>query len=262
LALIPIVHERRVASAAEAERLFRALGEKRVSVRGCKTPDPARIAALVAAVEPKREHSISFEDGILDAAAHDAIAALATARYQVFCVETRLADLRIWPWLPRAWVLATSASAEAIGSALGTPIAVGEQQIGEMRVEVKDGEGWVIRCETTEFAAAARLFRAIAGEPIRIGNVTNLVAGVQPLVERALVAMRTNVHVVMEVDVKTARELGELFAGESFDWQAGGIIIGFPAGAITGYFRSHEITDRKRVKWHRRIDKALAKARR
>jgi hypothetical protein len=250
MALIPVEFARPLASPGEAERMFRALGEKSVGVRGLHTRDPARIAALIAAIERKREHSIAFEAGAFDAAAFAAIDALAVAKYQFFGVESPLADLRIWPWYPRAWVLATSASADAIRRAAPR----------EVTVDIKDGEGWVVHCETTDFAAAARLFRAIAGDLMRQGHITQVADATRPLLERAIVAMRAEVHVTMEIAVGAARALAEQLADSKYDWQADGMIADFPSGRLTKYFVSHSITDRKRAKWLRRVEKALKKA--
>src|SRR5258705_13532163 len=68
VALIPMEFERRLASPAAAAAMYRALGEKRVSVRGLHTSDRVRIERVVAAIVPKRDHTISFAGGTLDSA--------------------------------------------------------------------------------------------------------------------------------------------------------------------------------------------------
>src|SRR5688572_25608779 len=97
MALIPIEHAHRLGSPAEAEAWFRAFGEKRVSARGFHTSDPERFARLVDAIEPRREHTVSFEGGTLGPQAFDALDVLSRSRFQYLHVRTTAAILRIWP---------------------------------------------------------------------------------------------------------------------------------------------------------------------
>src|SRR5437868_1826105 len=121
MALIPLEHEERLSSPAQAEAFFRALRERHVSARGFHTRDAAKIERIVDAVEPRREHTISFEDGTL---AREPLEALAVTKYQYLDVEASNANLRMWPWL-RSWIHARD-GADAIAATLGIPLAPGE----------------------------------------------------------------------------------------------------------------------------------------
>src|SRR4051794_37806580 len=103
--LLPIEHEYRLRSPADAEAFFRGLhlfGRRAsVGVRGHHTKDPRRILRLVSSIEPKRDHQISFGAGKMDLAA---MAQLADKRFHYFDLSTRAAVYRSWPDMPRTWV--------------------------------------------------------------------------------------------------------------------------------------------------------------
>ncbi len=226
MALIPIEHPRRLASPAEAEAWFRAFREKRVSARGFHTSDPARFARLVAAVEPRREHTISFEGGTLRPQAFAALEALSASPFQYLDVRTAEANLRIWPQL-RSWV------------------------------QGRDGS---IDTETTSIATAVGVFRAMTRDQVERG----FILGVQPEAKapllRFLEALAPRVDAVLDLDVAAARALTELYAGEKLDWQAGGVLVDFPEGRIHGFLKTPDRGERDREKWLARVSKALRRA--
>lgn len=225
MTLIPLTHARTLSTPGDAAALFRALGEKRVVLRGLHTTDPTRIARVIDAIEVARDHTVSFEGGTM-APAFEALRALAlSGAYDYLDVRTRLANLRLWPQR-QCWV-------------------------------TSDGPTF----ETTSIAAAVERFEATAGEPHQRGFVMQLRDAARPLAIRFAVALGATFHAVIEVELATAVALTELYAGESLEWAAYGISVRFPAGEIGGFLKTPKVEDKHRAKWHAQIDKALRKAR-
>ncbi|MDB4938484.1 MAG: hypothetical protein JWP87_5456 [Labilithrix sp.] len=232
MSLIPIEHPRRLRSAAEGEAWFRGLGQDRVSVSGLQTSNPERIARVVAAVEPKHDHTVSFLGGTLGTAAHDLLDTLALSSFQYLDVRTVDADLRIWPAL-RSWVHVYT-----------------ERPEGAARPETVD----------LPIPVALAIFRAKSGERLDRGFVNGLHEETKPLLVRFLVELATKVDAVLDVELATARALTELYAGEKLDWQADGFLLDFPEGRIHGYLPTPRITESDRAKWQARATKGLVRA--
>ena len=258
MTLFAIAHDQRLASPSEGARFFRALGEKRVSARGFHTEDPARIEALVAAVDTRGDHTVSFEGGVLDAATFAAVSALALSRLQYLDVASRRANLRVWPAL-YSWVHADDrAVAERL---LGRSLGEGRHEFehGEIVVPA-EGKGYPVTVETTSIPAALRWFAALAGDQLRQGFVSGLTAEAKPHLAALLRGSRTRAHAVLEVEVEVAEGLTELYAGEKLDWQASGVLLDFPEGRIHGFLRTPDTGPKVAAKWQAPITKALQKA--
>lgn len=241
MALILIEHPRRLASPAEAEAFYRALGETVVSARGHHTTDPARIARLVDAADPTRENTISFLGGAIDRATLDAF--VLTEGFRYFELRTaRQVGLRTWPAL-YSWVHAT-------------PEHVREQAARE--------PGTTIDRETTlvipkgDVATALRVFHAVSEPPLDRGFATRLTAAAKAPYAAFLLAARAQVDVDLVVGVDVARSLTELFPSEPHDWQAGGVLVRFPDLSITGFVRA-ALAKKDGPRWLQRVDEALAK---
>jgi len=223
MSLIPIEHPRRLASPAEAEAFYRGLGEERVSARGFHTTAPDRFARLVAAIETKHDHTISFVGGVLGSAARDSLAALATSELSYLDVRTTNASLRIWPGL-RAWV-------------------------------------HPLELETKEPEPALKAFFEITNEEMNRGFVMGgVVSKTKPVLERFLRDLHATIDAVLDVDVSSARSLTEAYVNEKLDWQAAGVLVDFPEGRIHGFLVTPNVDETYREKWLARIAKALSRA--
>lgn len=262
MSLIPIESPRRLPSAAAAAAWLRACGARTVSVRGFHTQEPARIERLVLSIEPKREHTISFQRGTLSAPARAALGVLATARFQYLDLDTADASLRIWP-ARHTWVHAdvTADRVAAVASLLGVPLTPGETELKETQVTLKPGErGTRIEIETKSIPTALALFGALADGPVGRGFITGVHADTRTPLLHFLRALGAQVDAVLEIGVDAARALTELYAGEKLGWQVPGVLVDFPDGRIHGYLRMADNTPRNREKWLARVEKAWRKA--
>ncbi len=240
MALIPLAHAYRLSSPAAAEALYRALGERVVTARGYHTTSEERIAKLVDAVDPRRDNTLSFEGGMLDRPAHEAF--VATGAYHYFDLRTRQGTcLRVWPG-QYSWVHTTPDLAQ--------------QLVAREPKTRLDGDSTLVIAKGN-FAGALRAFHAVATPPIDRGFVMKLGAPGREAYKRFLLASRCQVDVVLELDVAVARQLSELFQGESHDWQAGGVLVRFPACTIHGFARNHSL-DKERDAWFKRVDRAVS----
>lgn len=224
MTLIPISHARKLRSPAEAMALFRALGEKRVAMRGFHTTDAARIERVISAVATKYDHTISFEGGSIAASAGPLRDLALSRAYDYLDVRTRIANLRIWP-ARHSWVTSDAPT-----------------------------------FETTSIAAAVERFHATAGEPHERGFVMRMRDAAKPLVVRLAIALGAELNAVIEVELAVASALTTLFAGERLEWQADGLFVRFPDGEIAGFLKTPKVADKHRAKWHAQIDKAIRKA--
>jgi hypothetical protein len=231
MSLIPIEHAHRLASPAEAEAFFRGLRQRRVSVRGFHTTDPQRIEALVAAADPKREHTISLRGGTLGDAARAALAELCGSAFWYLDLRTTSASLRVWPKL-HTWV---------------------------DRLSGHTSTDWF---ETKSINEALDRFNGICGQETEIvqGHITGLTEQTRAPLLGFLRASLTEIHVVLDVRVQTARLLTEQFPGQKLDWQSEMIQVDLPAGRIHGCLKTPKVDERHRRKWQARVDKALRRA--
>lgn len=252
MSLRPIEHARRLTSPAEAERLFRALGAKRVSTRGFHTKDPARFAALVAAIEPKREHTISFEDGVLDL---PSFAALALTPFSYLDVRTRNANYRSWPDR-ETWVHARC-DLERACEVFETRLTPGENLLPGAKVTFADGN---VNLEVKSIPTALTTFSRLTEKAIDRGFIMSIAPAAKAALVTFLERADATVNAVLELESSAARTLTELYAGEKLDWQAEGILVDFPDGRIHGFLKTPNTGDADRAKWQARLDKALRKA--
>ena len=252
MALIPIAHTRRLTSPAEAERFYRALGYPVVSARGFHTKDHARMARLVDAIEPKREHTITFEGGRFSKEARAALDVLALAPFQYLDVRTHAEDLRIWPDL-HTWVHTKRSLAE-----LGDGLSMGENDLPDGKVTLAShGPDLPINIETKSIPLALRFFHAHAEERLNRGFISGVKDAAKAPLLRFLEVLDTRVDAVLEVDVASARSLTELYAGERLDWQANMILVDFPEGKLHGFLTSSTNTPENREAWQARVTQAL-----
>lgn len=236
--LIQLAHERRLASAAEAEALFRVLGEKVVSASGYHTADPSRVSRIIDAIDPTRDHTISFEGGTVDRVTLDAYAL--TKQYGYLDVRTRETNLRAWPEL-YSWVHASAERAAEIAATEPTT-----HVDRETTIVIPKGD----------LATALRVFHKLGVTGIDRGFTTTTRA--KPELAAMLIAFGARVHADLEIDVAVARSLAELYTGEPNEWQANGVIVRFPDGEIIGFARTPDV-GKERKNWFKRIEKALAK---
>lgn len=223
MTLIPIEHARRLRSPEEAAALFKALGEKTVSLRGFHTTDAAKIARVIHAVATRFDHTVSFEGGAI---VPQPLRELAVSRaYDYLDVRTPLANLRIWPERT-SWVTSNEPT-----------------------------------FETTSIPAAVEHFEMVAGKQHDRGFVMRMREAAKPLVTQLVISFASTMNALIEVELATAHELTSLYAGAKLEWAAGGIFVRFPAGAIAGFLKTPKVEPRHHAKWHARIDKALRKAR-
>lgn len=266
MALIPIESPRRLPSAAAAAAWVRAAGRvwspRTVSVRGFHTRDPARIERLVLAIEPQREHTISFQHGTLSAAARAALDVLARARFQYLDLDAADVSLRIWP-ARHTWVHAdaTAAGVAAVAAVLGVPLAPGKTALDATHVTLSPGErGTRIEVETKSIPTALALFGALTDGPVGRGFITGVHADTRTPLLRFLLALGAQVDAVLEIGVDAARALTELYAGEKLSWQVPEVFVEFPEGRIHGHLRMADSTPRNREKWLAAVEKAWKKA--
>ena len=229
MTLIPMEHARRLASPAEAEAFYRGLRERRVGVRGFHTTDPARFEALIAAADPKREHTVSFLGGTLDDEVRSALVELCRCEFGFFQLRTSSADLRIWPGR-RTWIIGLSERAAP----------------GPL--------------ETKSITEALECFNDISGERIDQGHISRITEQARAPLLSFLGAARTEVHAVLDVTLQTARFLTEQFPEGNLDWQSDMILVEFPDGRIHGFLKTPNLDERRRRRWQARIDEALRRA--
>lgn len=227
--LLPLEHEYRIKSPADAEAFLRALqfcgGRASVGVRGHHTKDPRRILRLVSAIEPKRDHQISFGAGKMNL---DAMAQLATKRFHYFDLATRAATYRSWPDMPRTWVHANTSDAET--------------------------------STFEDIPAAIEKFRTMAGDELRQGFINGVQEESKAALVEFLVATEAEVHAYLHIEFASARGLAELYEGEKFDWANMQVTVDFPEGRIHGFLTSPNVQDEHKARWQKRITRALRKA--
>lgn len=259
--LIPVRHAWRLRSTAEAEALLRALGDREVSARGFATRDPGRLGRLVAAVTAKRDSTVSFEGGTLNAGACAALAALVSSgAFAYLDLRTADANLRVWPGR-HAWVHAAmpAGGLEGLSAVFDAPVVLGENWIGGAKLVVNAVGGYPVDLETQDLGEAFAVFDALTSAPVERGFVTGLTATGKPLVLKLLLALGTTASAVLELGLAEARALTEVFAGERLEWH-GSVIVKFPEGEICWFLVTPNASDDDRAKWQRRVDQGLKKA--
>jgi len=228
MALIPVEHPRRLQSPAEAEAFYRGLGDRHVSARGFHTRDVTRIEKLVEAIDPEREHTISFQQGTLGPAARAALDVLAHATFGYLDLRVRNHEycLRVWPSL-HTWV---HHGAETL--------------------------------ETKSIDEALRLFHSVTVDKNELTR--GFINGVKPAAKKPLLdflrVVDAQVDAVLDIDVASARAVTELYRGERLDWQSNMLLVDFPEGRINGYLLSSAMGESERAEWQKRVTKALERA--
>jgi hypothetical protein len=258
-------HARRLGTADEARRLYEALGEKQVQVYGWKTTDVAQIGRMVAALPERERHSLSFEGGTLSAAAREALAVLVLRPYDYLDVRSGNANLRCWP-AQRSWVHA-QASAAALGQALGQALGPNGDLpaspfvLGELTGSFHgDGRHYPVDIETRTPQPAWRVFAALSVDALDRGFISGARRSSHDPLLAFLTASRAEVTLDAVLPAATASALVSHAGQASGNFQAGGAMVTFPDGAITGSLTRSNDSEANRKKWHARIDKALRRA--
>lgn len=261
MTLIPVHHALRLRSPAEAEALLRALGDRQVSARGFHTTDPGRLGRLVAACTPKRDSTVSFEGGTLNAGACAALAELVSSgAFAYFDLRTVDANLRVWPGR-HAWVHAAmpAGGLEGLCAVFGVTVELGEHVMPGGKLVVNHAGSYPVDLETQNLADAFAAFDALSSARVERGFVTGLTAAGKPALLQLLLALGTTGSAVLELELAEARVLTEVFAGEPLEWH-GTVIVRFPEGEVCSYLVTPKAGDEDKAQWMRRVDKGLRKA--
>lgn len=256
MTLFPIEHAHRLASPAEGEALFRGLRERVVSVRGYHTREAALIERLTTAFDVRREHTLSFEDGIL---ARAALHALTHTSYGYLHVATADAIVRLWRER-EAWVHATG-DPTVVERLLGRELPPGTHTVGDTTVTIAtDDRRYPIGVRTPSRDTALALFHALASERLVRGHITIAGDDARAPLAAFVIACAAEAHLACELDRTAARQLTEAFAGFTCDWQASLVLVDFPDGRIHGFLKTPNTDERNQRRWRARIDKALRRA--
>ncbi len=227
MSLFPLTHGERLTDPARVAAFYRALGERRVSLRGCHTTDPVEIALLVAALDPAHDHTLSFAAGTLASSELETLAR--TEGYGYLDLRTTTMALRVWPGV-QTWA--------------HTPRASGPAQ----SLSLDEG-----------------LERFLAVTPPGIGIVRGFIHGVVAPTKSPLLAFltksRVRVDVVLDLDLDSAAELSRRIRRREHDWQAGGVLVDSPSGKIHGFSKSPNTDSKAREQWCARVEDALREAR-
>lgn len=208
---------------------------------GFHTTDLKRIVRVVHAVDPRREPTINFKDGVFGPPARAAFARLAEMSFETLVVSTLGAEIRIWPTI-QSRVHSDKLFPDTYGDA-------------DMKITPHGHD-----LETKAVDTAVKAFLSVAHDRITEGHITALAESTKPALLDFLRELQGSVHAALTVDLATARSLTELYAGERLTWHADGITVHFPDGEIEGFMTSPNTTDAHRQKILERIDKALARA--
>lgn len=259
MTLYTLQHARHLASAQEALRFYRALGETHVQVSGCNTRAAAQITRFVAVLPTRGPHTVSFEGGRLTALAREALAQLVLASYEYLDVRSQNADLRCWPAL-YSWVHA-QADRTALARALGAELVDSSFVLGELRGTFhSDGRPYPVDIETRAPQPAWRIFDALSSDVLRRGFLRGAQPDSHPHLVRLLIESGSEVQIDAVLPLEVACQLTNDTAGAEGAWQSSGVLVAFPDGIITGSLTSTQASETDEADWHARIDEVLRKA--
>lgn len=262
MALIPIEYPERLRSPAEAESLYRRLGDERVGLRGFRTNDPRRISRLVSAIDPDHDSTINFETGLLDTRGWARLGELAAAGAQYLDVHAGGANLRMWPEQTKVYARLPRDGIEGVAFALGEPLRKGENRLGETTIVIDPVAGYplAVAITTPDRELGLRMFRALGDPAVSRGNVMRASEPAKSALGPFLQGLGATVHVVLDVQLELARELATVCPDLKHDWQASMVLVDFPAGRIHGFLKTPNIDDSDREQWLARIRKAVPPA--
>ncbi|HWU90640.1 MAG TPA: hypothetical protein VN253_25415, partial [Kofleriaceae bacterium] len=149
MALIPIEYPERLRSPAEAEALYRRLGDERVGVRGFRTNDPRRIERLVSAIDPGHDSTVNFETGLLDERGWARLGELAAAGAQYLDVHAGGANFRMWPEQTKVYARLPIDGVAGVAQAFGAPLRSGENRCGETTIVIDPVVGYPLAVAIT-----------------------------------------------------------------------------------------------------------------
>lgn len=259
MALIPIEFPRRLASPAEAEALYRRLGDTRVGVRGFRTKDPARIERLVGAIEPGFDSTVNFEAGLLDPRGWARLEELVAAPADYVDIHAGGANLRLWPAQSKVYARLPFDGIEGVSVAFGAPLRAGENRHGDTTIMIDPVVGYplAVALATPDRALALRMFRALGDAQLSRGYVTRASAPAKQALAPFLFGLGATVHVALDVQLELARELATVCPDLKHDWQASMVLVDFPIGRIHGFLKTPNATERDREQWLARVRKAV-----
>ena len=259
VALIPIEYPERLRSPAEAEALYRKLGDQRVGLRGFRTNDPARIDRLVSAIDPGHDTTINFETGLLDERGWARLDELAAGRPDYLDVYAGGANLRMWPEQAKVYARLPLDGVAGVAQAFGAPLRTGENRCGETAIVIDPVVGYplAVALTTPDRAVALRMFRALGDPSVSRGYVMRASEPAKSALGPFLHGLGATVHVVLDVHVEVACELATVYPDLKHDWQASMVLVDFPAGRIHGFLKTPNTGERDREQWLARIRKAV-----
>lgn len=258
VALIPIEYPRRLRSPAEAEALYRGLGDERVGVRGFRTTDPRRIERLVSAIDPAHDSTISFEAGLLDDRGWARLEALAAERAEYLDVHAGGANLRMWPAQAKVYARLPLEGIAGVSCAFGAPLRAGENRHGETTIMIDPVIGYplAVALSTPDRAIALQMFRALGDAQLSRGHVLRASEPAKHALAPFLHGLGATVHVSLDVRLELARELATACPDLRHDWQASRVLVDFPDGRIHGFLKTPDIGERDRERWLARVREA------
>jgi len=259
VALIPIEYPLRLRSPAEAEALYRRLGDERVGVRGFRTADPRRIDRLVSAIDPGHDSTVSFETGVLDSSGWARLEALAAAPSEYLDIHAGGANLRAWPAQVKVYARLPFDGVAGVAAAFGAPLRAGANQHGETTIMIDPVIGYplAVAVTTTDRALAMRMCRALGDVQLSRGHVMRASEPAKHALAPFLHGLGATVHVSLDVQLELARELATVCPDLRHDWQASTVHVDFPDGRIHGFLKAPGTSEHDREQWLARVRTAV-----
>jgi hypothetical protein len=263
VALIPIEYPHRLSSPAEAEALYRGLGDERVGVRGFRTADPRRIDRLVSAIDPGHDSRINFETGQLDHRGWARLDELAAAPSEYLDVHAGGANLRMSPAQVKVYARLPHDGIDGVSEAFGAPLRAGENRHGDTTIMIDPVIGYplAVALTTTDRAIAMRMFRALGGAQLSRGHVMRASEPAKHALAPFLHDLGATVHVSLDVQLELARELATACPDLRHDWQGSLVLVDFPVGRIHGFLKPPEVSEHDREQWLARVREAVPTSR-
>ena len=262
MAMFPLRHARTIRSPAEAEALFRGLGERRVALRGLAARDPAGLRVLVEATAGSAESrgwtTLTFAGGSLTTEGWRALEELAPQRFAYLDVRGPAASLRLWP---TQWVVNMTGPRAQLEALLGAPLTEGRHARAATRpaLVVREADPGVLYvvADAEAPAQALALFRRVAGEALAHSFIKDPHPSCHGALLRLLIAVGVEVRGDLVLDLARARALTERFADAEVEWQADHTSVDLPSGRLHGFILSPNTSEEDQRRWHAAIDRAL-----
>ncbi|MEZ4385127.1 MAG: hypothetical protein R3A79_27605 [Nannocystaceae bacterium] len=257
MALLPLIHARRIRSPAEAEALFRGLRERRVALRGLRTADPAALRVVLDATRRWRSRAtLAFDGGALTEAVWEALADLAPRRFAYLDVRSPAAALRLWPAHAVVHLRGPQARLEA---ALAEPLVVGARSRDGRALDVRAlaPDASAVDVTTQDPARALALFRRAGDDRLLRSFIQDPHPSCHAALLRLLVAAGVEVSAELTLRRADARALTERLPAGAIEWQAARVTVDLATGELRGFITSPNTLPEDQRRWHARIDGAL-----